>query len=160
MARDVIILGAGHNGLVTAFYLARAGFKPLVLERRDQPGGAAITEEFAPGFRCSTLAHSAGPLRADVLRDMQLERHGLKLLQPELRLFAPSPDGRALFLYGDAAKSAQSVANFSKRDADKYPEFQQSLTRMAEVFRRVLAIAPPNIDHPSAGDMWEMLKTG
>ena len=72
--RDVIIVGGGHNGLVAAFYLAKAGFKPLVLERRAQVGGAAITEEFHPGFRCSTLAHNAGPLRADIVRDMQLEQ--------------------------------------------------------------------------------------
>ena len=71
--RDVVIIGGGHNGLVTAFYLAKAGFKPLVLERRAQIGGAAITEEFHPGFRCSTLAHAAGPIRPDIVRDMQLE---------------------------------------------------------------------------------------
>src|SRR6266487_871795 len=78
--RDVVIIGGGHNGLVTAFYLAKAGYKPLVFERRAQPGGAAITEEFHPGFRCSTLTHSAGPLRPDVVRDMQLEKHGLKMI--------------------------------------------------------------------------------
>ena len=78
--RDVVIIGGGHNGLVTAFYLAKAGYKPLVLERRVQPGGAAITEEFHPGFRCSTLAHSAGPLRPDIVRDMQLEKHGLNMI--------------------------------------------------------------------------------
>lgn len=160
MAHDVIILGAGHNGLVTAFYLARAGFHPLVLERREQPGGAAITEEFHPGFRCSTLAHSAGPLRPQVVRDMELEKHGLKLLQPELRVFAPSPDGRALFLYGDASKSAQSIAQFSARDARNYGEFQRSLGKIAGVFQRVLAMAPPDVDHPAAGDLWEMIKTG
>src|SRR5207249_12323347 len=92
--RDVVISGGGHNGLVTAFYLAKAGFKPLVLERRTQPGGAAITEEFHPGFRCSTLAHSAGPLRTDVIRDMQLEKHGLKLITPEVSVASLSPDGR------------------------------------------------------------------
>src|SRR6202789_2060958 len=95
-ARDIIIVGGGHNGLVTAFYLAKAGFKPLVLERRSQVGGAAITEEFHPGFRCSTLAHSAGPLRADVARDMQLERHGLKLIKPDVSTVSLLSDGRAL----------------------------------------------------------------
>src|SRR6266700_2370585 len=76
--RDIVIIGGGHNGLVTAFYLSRAGFKPLVLERRNQVGGAAITEEFHPGFRSSVLAHSAGPLRPEIIRDMELEKHGLK----------------------------------------------------------------------------------
>ncbi len=160
MARDVVILGAGHNGLVTAFYLAKAGFKPLVLERREQPGGGAVTEEFAPGFRCSTLAHAAGPLRPEIVCDMRLERHGLKMVEPELRVFAPSPDGRALFLYGNAAKSAESIARFSAKDSEEYPEFQKSLSRIAQVFQKVLAMAPPSIDHPSAGDLWEMLKAG
>ena len=86
--RDVIIIGGGHNGLVTAFYLAQAGHKPLVLERRSQIGGAAVTEEFSPGFRCSTLAHVAGPLRPDIVRDMQLERHGLRFITPEIGVVA------------------------------------------------------------------------
>jgi phytoene dehydrogenase-like protein len=160
MAHDVVIVGAGHNGLITAFYLAKAGFKPLLLERRAQVGGGAITEEFHPGFKCSTLAHAAGPLRPDIVHDMQLERHGLKMTQPEMRIFAPSPDGRALFLYGDAERSAQSIAQFSAKDAAKYPEFQQALSKIAKVFGRLLAMAPPSIDHPGAADGWEMLKAG
>src|SRR4051795_10358805 len=111
--RDVIIIGGGHNGLVTAFYLAKAGLKPLVLERRAVPGGAAITEEFSPGFRCSTLAHSAGPLLPEVARDMQLERHGLKLIAAEAGMTAFSTDGRALVLYNDAARAAQEIGKFS-----------------------------------------------
>src|SRR5580698_1831676 len=82
---DVLIIGGGHNGLITAFYLAKAGFKPLVLERRRQVGGAAITDEFHPGFRCSTLAHSAGPIRPDIVRDMQLDKHGLRIIARYLR---------------------------------------------------------------------------
>ena len=82
--RDVVIIGGGHNGLVTAFYLAKAGYKPLVLERGAQVGGAAVTDEFHPGFRCSTLAHTAGPIRPDVVRDMQLEKHGLKWITPDV----------------------------------------------------------------------------
>ena len=80
---DIVIIGGGHNGLITAFYLAKAGFKPLVLERRPQVGGAAITDELQPGFRCSTLSHYAGPLRADIIRDMQLEKHGVKFITPD-----------------------------------------------------------------------------
>src|SRR5229473_2605677 len=82
--RDVLIIGGGHNGLITAFYLAKAGFKPLVLERRSQVGGAAITDEFHPEFRCSTLSHAAGPIRPDILRSMQLAKHGLKLITPDV----------------------------------------------------------------------------
>jgi len=158
--RDVVIIGGGHNGLVTAFYLAKAGFKPLLLERRPQVGGAAITEEFHPGFRCSILAHSAGPLRPDIVRDMQLEKHGLKLITPDVATVALSPDGRTLTLYKDSGKSAQEIAKFSQKDAARYPQFQRSLNRVSKVMGEALALAPPNIDQPSKGDLWGMLQTG
>ena len=158
--RDVVIIGGGHNGLVTAFYLAKAGYKPLVLERGAQVGGAAVTDEFHPGFRCSTLAHTVGPIRPDIVREMQLEKHGLKLITPDVCVTALSPDGRALSLYQDASKSAQEIAAFSKKDAAKYPEFQQSLGKIASVIAEALATTPPDIDHPSSGDLWSMLKTG
>src|SRR5579872_5904320 len=102
---DVVIIGGGHNGLVTAFYLAKAGLKPLVLERRAQPGGAATTEEIAPGFRCPTLAHSAGPLCPDVVRDMGLAQQGLRVLNPDVAVVALSPDGRSLTLHTDLQRS-------------------------------------------------------
>jgi phytoene dehydrogenase-like protein len=158
--RDIIIIGGGHNGLVTAFYLAKAGFKPLVLERRPQVGGCAITDEFHPGFRCSTLSHSAGPVRPDIVRDMQLEKHGLKFITPDACVTALSPDGRALSLCQDESKSAQSIAAFSQKDAAKYPEFAKSLGKISKVIAEALAMTPPDIDHPSGGDLWSMLKTG
>jgi phytoene dehydrogenase-like protein len=158
--RDVVIIGGGHNGLVTAFYLAKAGFKPLVLERRTQVGGAAITEEFHPGFRGSILAHSAGPIRPDIMRDMQLAKHGLRLITPEVAVVALSPEGRALILYNDARKSAEEIGKFSQKDAAKYPEFQQSLAKMGKVIGQVLALPPPSIDNPNRSDLWGMLQTG
>jgi phytoene dehydrogenase-like protein len=158
--RDVIIIGGGHNGLVTAFYLAKAGFKPLVLERRSQTGGAAITEEFSPGFRCSTLSHSAGPLLPEVLRDMQLARHGLKLITPEVGVTALSPDGCALILYNDVMRAVQEIGKFSAKDAMRYPAMQQSLEKIGRVINDALKLAPPNIDDPSRGDLWAMLQTG
>lgn len=158
--RDVIIIGGGHNGLVTAFYLAKAGFKPLVLERRGTAGGAAITEEFSPGFRCSTLSHSAGPLLPEIVSDMQLARHGLKLATPEIGITALSPDGRALALYNDTARAAQEISKFSAKDAEHYPVFQQSLEKIGHVISDALKLTPPNIDDPSRGDLWAMLQTG
>ncbi|HET8892429.1 MAG TPA: NAD(P)/FAD-dependent oxidoreductase [Candidatus Angelobacter sp.] len=158
--RDVIIIGGGHNGLVTAFYLANAGFKPLVLERRAQTGGAAITEEFSPGFRCSTLAHSAGPLLPEIVTDMQLARHGLKLVTPDIAVTALSPDGRALMLYNDVKRAAQEIGKFSAKDAERYPVFQQSLEKIGRVIGDALKLPPPNIDDPSRGDLWAMLQTG
>src|SRR3984893_14127945 len=96
MDRDIIIIGAGHNGLVTAFYLAKAGLKPLVLERRGIVGGACVTEEIHPGFRCSTLANSTGPLSPQVVKDLQLERHGLEFIKPTVRVFAPDANGQSI----------------------------------------------------------------
>src|SRR5271156_702998 len=120
IGQRVAIIGGGHNALVTAFYLAKGGFKPLVLERREMVGGGAITEEFHPGFRASTLAHSLGPLRADVARDLQLENHNCEILSPDPRVFAPTPDGKALYFYNDVAKTAAAIGNFSAQDAAKY----------------------------------------
>jgi phytoene dehydrogenase-like protein len=159
-ARDVVIIGGGHNGLVTAFYLAKAGYKPLVLERRAQPGGAATTEEFHPGFRCSILAHATGPLRPDIVRDMQLEKHGLRLLTPEVGVVALSPDGRALPLYHDVKRTVQEIGKFSPKDASKYPELQASLNKVGRVIGEALTLPPPNIDKPNRGDLWGMLQTG
>jgi phytoene dehydrogenase-like protein len=159
-SNDIVIIGGGHNGLVTAFYLAQAGLKPLVLERRDVVGGAAITDEFHPGFHCSTLAHTAGPLAPQLVRDMQLGRHGLEMIRPPVRVFAPCPDGRALTLYDNPAKSTEAIASFSKKDAERFPEFERVLARVAEVLQRVLQQTPPSIDRPSVEDLWNMAKTG
>ncbi len=158
--RDVIIVGGGHNGLVTAFYLAKAGFKPLVLEGRAQVGGAAITEEFHPGFRSSTLAHNAGPLRADVARDMQLERHGLKLTTPDVNTVSLTQDGRALVLYSDRKKAAEEISKWSQKDAAAYEGFGLALGKVGKVIGDALLLTPPNIDSPNSGDLWGMLKTG
>ncbi len=158
--RDIVIIGGGHNGLVTAFYLAKAGFKPLVLERRAQVGGAAITDEFHPGFRCSTLSHSAGPVLPAVVRDLQLEKHGARFITPDACVTALSPDGKALTLYQDESKSAQAIAAFSQKDAANYPAFAKSLEKISRVIAEALATTPPDIDHPNRGDLWSMLKTG
>ena len=158
--RDVVILGGGHNGLVTAFYLAKAGYKPLVLERRNEVGGAAITGEFHPGFRCSTLSHGAGPIRADILNDMQLDRYGMKFIQPEACVTTLSPDGRALTLYRDVQKTVEQIKPFSEKDAARYPEFVESIRKISGVIAQALAMTPPDIDNPTKGDLWSMLKTG
>jgi phytoene dehydrogenase-like protein len=158
--RDVVIVGGGHNGLVTAFYLAKAGFKPLILERRARVGGAAITEELHPGFRCPTLAHLPGPLRADIVRDMQLEQHGLRLTTSEVSTVSLLPDGRALVLYSDTKKAAEEIAQWSQKDAASYADFGAALGKIGKVISEALALTPPNIDNPSSGDLWGMLQTG
>jgi phytoene dehydrogenase-like protein len=158
--RDVVILGAGHNGLVTAFYLAKAGYKLLVLERRPTVGGCAITEEFHPGFRCSRLAHSAGPLRSDIVRDMDLAKHGLKTYTPEVRALSLSADGNPLVLYGDVGKSTKEIATVSQKDAASYVEFQKPLARIGEVANLLMTMTPPDLEDPVAGNLWELIKAG
>ncbi len=157
--RNIVIIGGGHNGLVTAFYLARAGFKPLVLERHHQVGGAAITEEFHPGFRSSVLAHSAA-LRPELIRDMDFARHGLQLITPEVEITTLSPGGRALVLYRDMEKSAQQIAQFSEKDAIRYPEFRRAVAQAATVISKALAMTPPQIEAPDPSDLFGLLKLG
>jgi phytoene dehydrogenase-like protein len=160
VTRDIVIIGGGHNGLVAAFHLARAGFKPLVLERRDDVGGGAITEEFHPGFRGPILAHAAGPLRRDVLHDLQLERHGLAVLRPGPSVFAPGPDGRGLVLHDDPAQSARELARFSPRDAERYAQYHRSVTAIGGFLAVLLHETPPPLDGAGPGDLWTLLKTG
>jgi phytoene dehydrogenase-like protein len=158
--REIVILGGGHNALVAAFYLARKGLKPLVLERRPTVGGAAVTEEIHPGFRCSTVAHAGGPPLAAIVKDMQLAKHNLQKLESPVRLFAPLPDGRSLVLYTDPAASARQIESFSKKDAAKYLELHKSLERLGPILGELLTLTPPVIEKPSKEDLWKLLKVG
>jgi phytoene dehydrogenase-like protein len=157
---SIIIIGGGHNALVAAFYLAKAGHRPTVLERRDTVGGGAITDELHPGFRCPTLAHHVGPLWTDIVRDMDLARLGVEFLVPATHVFAAGLDGRALALYDDVGRSAQAIQTLSAKDAAAYPLYRESMTRVSEVLASLLATSPPRIDDPTAGDWWNMLRTG
>jgi phytoene dehydrogenase-like protein len=155
-----IVIGAGHNGLTTAFYLARAGLKPIVLERRSIVGGAAVTEALAPGFRCPTLAHATGPLREAVVRDMRLESRGVEFIRPQNRLLAFAADGRALTFSADEAKTADAIRAFSAADAAAYPEFCATLSRIGGFIAGLLDKTPPSLNGPAAGELWDLLKTG
>jgi phytoene dehydrogenase-like protein len=159
-AREIVIVGGGHNALVAAFYLARKGLKPLVLERRKAVGGAAVTEEIHSGFRCSTLAHAGGPLHPSIVGDMELAKFGLHWLESPIRLFAPSLDGRGLALATDPKAAAQQIEEFSKKDAAKYLELQAALERASAITLELLTITPPVIEKPSADDVWKLLKLG
>src|SRR3954462_13196043 len=114
-----ILIGGGHNALVAAFYLAKAGRKPLILERRAVVGGCAPSEDFAPGYRAATLAHTLGPIRPAIVRDMQLERRGVTFVRPDPRLVALGSDGRALMFSTDAARTAEAIRPFSAKDATR-----------------------------------------
>src|SRR5712664_1517802 len=127
---DIIIIGAGHNGLVTAYYLAKAGFKPLVLERREIAGGACVTEEIHPGFRCSTLANSTGPLSPQIVKDLQLEQNVIEFIKPAVRVLALNPNGKSFCIYEDPKRTADSLKRVSEKDAQSYPDFVSTFARI------------------------------
>jgi len=160
MTIDAIIVGAGHNGLVTACYLAKAGFKVLVLERREMVGGGAITEEFHPGFSCSTLDHTTGPLNPRVVSDLNLAQHGLEFITPQARVLSFSVDHKSLCVYNDTGGTVKEIEKFSSKDAARYPEFLNSFSRIGNVLAPVLSMTPPSIDHPTANDAWHFGKIG
>lgn len=155
---NVVIIGGGHNGLAAAFYLAKAGFKPLVLERGDHVGGGAITTELCPGFKCPTLSHEV-LLHDQIAREMDLRRHGMELLSPTAQVCAVSENG-PLVLWTDDARSAEGLRARHPRDADAYPRFRDAIDRTASVLAVALTSPPPDIDSPSAGDIWQLLKAG
>src|SRR3954464_766188 len=159
MAPDAVIVGAGINGLVTATLLARSGLKVTVLERSDRVGGCARTDEIAPGFRCPTLAHAAA-IDPALVRSLNLEQHGLRIVRPAADVCAPTRDGRALILWNDAARAAASIRAFSSKDAAQYPLFLRSFSRISAVLRAAGAMTPPSIDEPTASDAIELLKAG
>ena len=142
-AFDAILVGGGHNGLVCAAYLARAGLKPLVLEKRGVVGGAAVTEEFHPGFRNSVAAYTVSLLQPKVIRDLDLAAHGLKIVLRRANNFLPRPDGTYL-LTGEGRTQAE-VAKFSRRDAERLPEYERRLDAIADLLRDLALQPPPNV---------------
>jgi phytoene dehydrogenase-like protein len=157
---DIIIIGGGHNGLVAACYLAKAGLKTLVLERREIVGGAAVTEEIHPDFRCSTLAHSAAPFFSQIAKDLDLARHGLEIITPEARTLGLAPDGRSICIYNETAQTIREIEKVSAKDAKSYPEFERSFRRIGRMLAPLLTMAPPAIEHPSPGELWNLGKLG
>src|SRR6476659_3833804 len=128
---DAVVIGGGHNGLVAATYLGKAGLRTVVVERRETLGGATITSELAPGVRVPTLAHTVGRLRPSVVRDLDLKRHGLSLVGPDVRVFAPNLDGKAIVLWGDAARTAEGLRTRSAADAGRYAAFDRLVRTLA-----------------------------
>ena len=159
-AYDAIVIGAGHNSLVTAGYLSKSGLRTLVVERRERVGGIADTTELAPGARVPTLMHTVGRLRPSVVRDLDLKRHGLTLLAPEVRVFAPSPDGTALILYGDPARTAEGLHGRSEKDAAAYPDFDRRVRVLSRFLAALGDETPPDIVSPGFGDALLGLRLG
>jgi phytoene dehydrogenase-like protein len=157
--RDVVIIGGGHNGLVCAFYLARAGLKVTVLERRHVVGGAAVTEEFFPGFRNSVASYTVSLLNPKVIADLELERHGLRVVERQINNFLPLDDGRYLKMGG--GKTHAEVAKFSARDAHRLDAYAERLDAVGDVLRDLVLRTPPNmVQGGFLAALPELLKAG
>ncbi len=155
---DVIVIGAGHNGLTAACYLARAGRKVLVLERRPVVGGACVTEEIFPGYKVSTAAYVNSLFRKEIVRDLRLAEFGYEALERDPSSFTPFPDGSHLFLGPDGAMNRREIAKFSVRDAENYPKYEALLGRVAEAVEPLLAERPPNLLRPGLRDLWALFR--
>src|SRR6516164_5517536 len=157
---DAIIIGGGHNGLVTAAYLARAGRKVVVLERRPLVGGACVTEETFPGFKVSTAAYVNSLFRKEIIRDLRLADYGFAVLERDPSSFSPFADGRSLLLGPDRELTRREIAKFSARDAENYPKYEAMLERVADVVEPTLVMRPPNLLRPGLRDLWRLFKLG
>ena len=142
---DAVIIGAGHNGLVCGFYLARAGLNVRIVERRDVVGGAAVTEEFHPGFRNSVASYTVSLLQPKVIADMKLVDHGYRVFERPISNFLPQEDGGYLKLGGGLERTQAEFRKFSDRDAEVLPDYYDGLETVAEVLRDLVLKSPPNV---------------
>ncbi|HVH65147.1 MAG TPA: NAD(P)/FAD-dependent oxidoreductase, partial [Candidatus Acidoferrum sp.] len=155
---DAIIVGAGHNGLTTAAYLGRAGVKSLVLERRNVIGGAAVSEHPWPGYTVSTLSYVISLMPPEIIRELDLKRHGLTLYPLAADYYVPFPDGSHLLLTNDPAQATAEIAKFSKKDAQAWPAFSAYLAKIAQLVRPLLMMTPPAIGAKSPSDLLELAR--
>jgi phytoene dehydrogenase-like protein len=153
-----VVIGAGPNGLACAFVLARAGLRPLVLERAEQAGGAAITAELMPGVRMPALAHACDALREDLAHEMQLERRGVRFIRPDVASFTPRHDGPALVIARDVAETVGHLRTAASADAERWPAFHGQLRAIATALAPVLAHAPPSVEQPGVRDAWPLVR--
>jgi phytoene dehydrogenase-like protein len=161
MARtDVIVIGGGHNGLIAAAYLAKAGRRVVLLERADETGGILRGGEIAPGFTTPGISHTVGRLRPSVVKDLKLTAHGYKTITPDVRVFAPQPDDSAVTFWGDVSRTATELRDRSAADADVFPEFDKRVRSMASFLAHINASIPPDVQSPSLSDAIMGLKLG
>ena len=160
---DAIVIGAGHNGLVAASYLAKNGLSVAVFERSERVGGACVTNEIMPGFRVSGAAQVLGMFRAEIIRDLELERHGLAYRPREPEVFVPFLDGRHLFFYGDTPRTIASIGRLSPHDAEAYPRYDAYTARIARIVGRFMLAPAPTVaefaeafDGPDGVDMLQI----
>jgi phytoene dehydrogenase-like protein len=155
---DALIVGGGHNGLVTAAYLARAGRKVLVLERRELVGGCSVTEEIWPGYRVSTAAYLTSLLQERIVRELDLPRYGYRVDAKDPAFFSAFPDGRRFFMWQDRAETLREIARFSQHDADVYPAYEDQIERISRVVEALLLTTPPMFPPRGIGDLIDYLK--
>ncbi len=155
---DIVVIGGGVNGLTCAAYLAKAGFKPLLVERQATVGGGAITGEIAPGFRAPVLTHAAGPLTRGVVDDLQLASHGLVFLETPADMTVLG-DKAPLTLWSDPAKTVSELRAVSTRDAEAWPRFQRTTAALGKVIGSLFAATAPSVDDISGRDLWALLRT-
>jgi len=155
---DAIVVGAGHNGLVAAAYLAAAGRRVLVLERRELVGGCVVTEEPWPGFKVSTASYVNSLFRPEIVRDLDLKRHGFSMIPRSPSSFTPLPDGRALLMGPDKAMTAREVGKFSARDAENLPRFEAMLERIAALIEPTLVETPPDPWSMAPGNLLKLAR--
>lgn len=153
---DALIIGGGHNGLVTAGYLARAGFRVTVLESRPVLGGACVTEEVWPGYKVSTLSYLCSLLQKRVVEDLELRKFGYHIYPKDPSFFTAFPDGRHIFFWQDMKKTCDELAKFSKKDAENYPKYEEELAHIAEWLEEMLMELPPNIVRRKFTDMMRL----
>jgi phytoene dehydrogenase-like protein len=156
---DAIVIGGGVNGLTCAACLGKIGARTLLIERRDQVGGCAAESEIAPGFSVPTLTHATGPIRADVVQELQLFSHGLEFGDTPAQMSALSPDGRALVLWEDARRTADGLREWSAKDASAWPAFQASLQRLGGLIAALFMETPPSVDAPTTRDVFSLMQT-
>jgi phytoene dehydrogenase-like protein len=154
---EVIVVGGGHNGLVAAAYLAKAGRNVLVLEKREMVGGTAVTEQFFPDTKFSSLADGAGYLSSAVVADLNLGQHGYHILPSDPLIFSPQPDGNHLTIWPDVDRTAQEIAKFSATDAEAYPKFIEKMSKFSQVVAGLKNMTPPDLPDVGIRDMLELL---
>lgn len=156
---DAVVIGSGINGLTCATALAKSGVRTVLVEQRAELGGCAAEIEIAPGFRVPVLAHATGPIRRDVVEELQLYLHGLAFSNSPIQMSGLSTDGRAVVIYEDAGKTAQGLREWSPKDAARWPAFYSSLQQIGALIGSLFINTPPSMDTPSARDVFSVMHT-
>ena len=156
---DAVVIGGGVNALTCAARLAKGGVRTVLIEQRANLGGCATESALAPGFKVPTLAHATGPIRSDVVEELQLRQHGMTFIDTPIQVSALSPDGRALTIWDDAQRTAEGLRALSAKDAAAWPAFQSSLQKVGTLIGGLFINTPPSVDNPRTRDVFALMQT-